>query len=137
VISYYPKEQEQDVHKTLQKIQHADGQTIGVFADVTKEDIKNLIQAADENFGRLDVMINNAGIENDILTAEIPLEDWNKVISTNHIKKSQKFGSFNVYTNSLVRMRSFFTRSANVSRSTTTCAFPSFTNITAGRGMRL
>src|ERR1700722_16722791 len=39
-------------------------QAVGVKADVSKiADLKVLIAAAIENFGRLDIMINNAGVE--------------------------------------------------------------------------
>ena len=43
----------------------------------------NLIQSAVKEFGTLDVMINNAGIENAVPSHEMPLEDWNRVINTN------------------------------------------------------
>lgn len=43
----------------------------------------NLIQSAVKEFGTLDVMINNAGIENAIPSHEILSEDWNRVINTN------------------------------------------------------
>ena len=48
-----------------------------------ESDVINLIQTAVSKFGTLDVMINNAGIENPVPSHEMPLEDWNKVINTN------------------------------------------------------
>lgn len=48
-----------------------------------ESDVVNLIQSAVKEFGTLDVMINNAGIENAVPSHEMPLEDWNKVINTN------------------------------------------------------
>ena len=47
------------------------------------EDVKNLIQKAVEEFGRLDVMINNAGMEENMPFLETPLDVWNKTIAVN------------------------------------------------------
>ena len=45
--------------------------------------MKRLIQQTVKEFGRLDVMVNNAGIEQKIPFLETPLEVWEKVISVN------------------------------------------------------
>src|SRR5262245_4022063 len=38
------------------------GNAIAVHADVTrKEDVENMVQAAADQFGRIDIMVNNAG----------------------------------------------------------------------------
>jgi glucose 1-dehydrogenase len=60
------------------------GRAISVHADVSSpEDVKNLIQKAVEEFGRLDVMINNAGMEEKMPFLETPLDVWNKTIAVN------------------------------------------------------
>jgi len=41
------------------------------------------LKAAIDAFGRVDVVINNAGIENQVPTLEMPLADWERVIRTN------------------------------------------------------
>lgn len=53
-------------------------------ADITKrEEIKNMVQFIIDKFGKIDVLINNAGIsESKIFTDETD-EDWNKIINTN------------------------------------------------------
>ena len=45
--------------------------------------MKRLIQQTVKEFGRLDVMVNNAGIEQKIPFLDTPLEVWEKVISVN------------------------------------------------------
>jgi len=82
VINYRSRESE--AHDVLEEIKKVGGEAIAVKGDVTVEsDVVNLIQSAVKEFGTLDVMINNAGIENAVPSHEMPLEDWNKVINTN------------------------------------------------------
>lgn len=42
-----------------------------------------IIKSTVEKFGRLDVLVNNAGIKKDKLFVQMTLEDWNSVIGTN------------------------------------------------------
>ena len=82
VINYYKEEQE--VQGIIETIEKAGGSASAIQGDVTKEDdVKRMISHAVKTFGSLDVMINNAGIENEVPSEELTLEDWNKVISTN------------------------------------------------------
>jgi glucose 1-dehydrogenase len=84
IINYHSDKQVKETDKIIEEIKQNGGNAIAVQGDVTKEeDIKNLIKKAVEEFGSLDVMINNAGIENEVPSHELTLEDWNKVISTN------------------------------------------------------
>jgi NAD(P)-dependent dehydrogenase (short-subunit alcohol dehydrogenase family) len=46
-------------------------------------DIQALVAFAEEKFGRLDVMCNNAGIVASALTEDISEEDWDRVIDVN------------------------------------------------------
>lgn len=60
------------------------GKAISVHADVSNpEDVKSLIQNAVEEFGRLDVMVNNAGVHEKMPFLETPLDVWNRVITVN------------------------------------------------------
>lgn len=82
VINYRSRESE--ANDVLEEIKKVGGEAIAVKGDVTVEsDVVNLIQSAVKEFGTLDVMINNAGIENAVPSHEMPLEDWNRVINTN------------------------------------------------------
>ena len=58
---------------------------IDIFkADVSKrEEVKALIDFAINKFGKIDVLINNAGISQTKLFTDITDEDWNNMIQTN------------------------------------------------------
>jgi glucose 1-dehydrogenase len=65
---------------------------IGVEADVSKiADLKKLISAAIEKFGRLDIMVNNAGIETRTSILDTTEEQYEKVLAIN--LKSAFFGT--------------------------------------------
>lgn len=62
----------------------AGGCAVGVEADVSRtEDLRRLIQAAVENFGRLDVLISNAGIETRMSLLETSEADFDTVLAVN------------------------------------------------------
>lgn len=62
----------------------AGGRAIGVEADVSRtQDLHRVIQAAVENFGRLDVLISNAGIETRTSLLGTSEADFDKVLAVN------------------------------------------------------
>jgi glucose 1-dehydrogenase len=68
----------------VDEIEKGGGRAISVQADVSEpEGVQNLIQQTVKEFGRLDIMVNNAGIEQKIPFLDTPLEAWEKVISVN------------------------------------------------------
>ena len=83
VIANYNKSEKQaiDLKEELKK-ENIEIDT--VKADVSKsEDIKKLVSYTVEKYGKVDILINNAGIsEYKIFTDETD-EDWNRVINTN------------------------------------------------------
>jgi glucose 1-dehydrogenase len=67
-------------------------QAIGVQADVSKvADLQRLIATAVAGFGRVDVMVNNAGIETRTSVLDTPEADYEKVLAIN--LKSAFFGT--------------------------------------------
>ena len=83
VIANYNNSEEKAIE--LKKELEAEGIIIDIVkADVSKrEEIKNLVQYAIGNYGKIDILINNAGISEYKLFTDETDEDWNKVINTN------------------------------------------------------
>ena len=70
----------------------AGGRAVGVEADVSRtEDLHRVIRAAVENFGRLDVLVSNAGIETRTSLLATSEADFDKVLAVN--LKSAFFGA--------------------------------------------
>jgi 3-oxoacyl-[acyl-carrier protein] reductase len=57
---------------------------LGVPADAAKrEDVDRLVDVTRERFGRLDILINNAGITRDGLVIRMKDDDWDRVMEVN------------------------------------------------------
>ncbi len=73
-----------EAKEIVDRVKGSGGRAISVHADVSSpEDVKNLIRKAVEEFGRLDVMVNNAGTEEKMPFLETPLDVWNRIIAVN------------------------------------------------------
>ncbi len=83
VIANYNNSEEKAIE--LKKELEAEGIEIDIVkADVSKrEEIKKLVKYAIENYEKIDILINNAGISEYKLFTDETDEDWNKVINTN------------------------------------------------------
>lgn len=76
----------------IAKIEKAGGKAVGVQADVSKAaDLHKMVQTAVDSFGRLDVIVNNAGIETRTDILDTTEEDFEKVMAVN--LKSAFFGT--------------------------------------------
>jgi 3-oxoacyl-[acyl-carrier protein] reductase len=72
------------VEELLNLIKNAGGEAIAVQADISKEEeAKKLIDEAVKQFGRLDVLVNNAGITKDNLMMRMSETDFDSVIDIN------------------------------------------------------
>ena len=71
--------------ETLTMIRESGGEACFVKTDVSVElDIKNMIKTALDNYGKLDILFNNAGIfEERAPTHETSVATWDRVISIN------------------------------------------------------
>jgi glucose 1-dehydrogenase len=73
-----------EAKQIVDQIEGSGGRATSVRADVSNpEDVKNLIQSAVDEFGRLDVMVNNAGMEEKMPFLDTPLDVWDKTIAVN------------------------------------------------------
>lgn len=71
------------VNETVEELK-ALGEVAGIKVDVTnREDVENLMKFAIEKFGRLDVMVNNAGITADNTLLKLTEAEWDRVINVN------------------------------------------------------
>ncbi|MGI8665812.1 MAG: SDR family NAD(P)-dependent oxidoreductase [Jatrophihabitans sp.] len=76
----------------IAKVEAAGGHAIGVQADVSQSaDLHRIVQTAVDAYGRLDVLINNAGIETRTSLLETTEADFDKVMAIN--MKSAFFGT--------------------------------------------
>jgi glucose 1-dehydrogenase len=70
--------------KTEEAIRAAGGRAIAVGADVSNpEQVQNLVDRAVREFGRLDIVINNAGIERKYPFIDYPLDEARKILEVN------------------------------------------------------
>ena len=75
-----------------QQITALGDQSIGVAADVSKlADLQKLVAAAVSRFGRVDIMVNNAGIETRTSVLDTSEDQYDKVMAIN--LKSAFFGT--------------------------------------------
>jgi 3-oxoacyl-[acyl-carrier protein] reductase len=72
------------LEKAAGEIEAAGGAVLAVAADAAKrEDVDRLVDATRKRFGRIDVLVNNAGITRDQLLVRMTDDDWDRVLDTN------------------------------------------------------
>ena len=73
-----------DVTELETELKEKGGESLIQKADVSKADeIENVVKSAIEKFGKIDVLVNNAGITRDGLLMRMKEEDFDKVIEIN------------------------------------------------------
>ncbi|MGO4888369.1 SDR family NAD(P)-dependent oxidoreductase [Anaerobacillus sp. MEB173] len=77
--------------QVVQEIKEFGGEAIANYDSITEyENAKKMVQSAIETFGRIDIVVNNAGIVRDRMVFKMSQEEWDAVIAV-HLK-----GSFNM-----------------------------------------
>lgn len=83
VIVNYSSSQEK-AEKVRNEIQQAGGTALAIKADVSNEkDVLAMYQEVFKQFGTIDILINNAGLQKDNKFHEMSLDEWNRVIGIN------------------------------------------------------
>ena len=82
VINYVSEKT--DVNELKNQFEKYGIESLIVKADVSKaEEVENVVKQAIKKFGRIDVLVNNAGITRDTLLMRMKEEDFDKVIEIN------------------------------------------------------
>ena len=75
---------EEGLNKAKAELESLGYEVVGCVANVSKsEDTKLLVDTALNNFGRVDVLVNNAGVTKDGLLLRMTEEDWDTVLNIN------------------------------------------------------
>ena len=90
-----------------QQIERDGGTAVAIPVDVTnRREVANLVAAAKDRFGRLDVMVNNAGVGPVSFMHELKLDEWDLMVEVNlrgvlngiaaalPVFREQEFGQF-------------------------------------------
>src|SRR5437868_4903663 len=73
-----------DITRVADQITAMGGEALAVVTDVTDEEsVKRMVQAALDRFGRIDVLVNNAGAGMIRHISRTSLETWNWLIGVN------------------------------------------------------
>jgi 3-oxoacyl-[acyl-carrier protein] reductase len=76
--------QKENLEKVKKEIEELGTDAKYYFADVSKyEEVERMIKEIERDFGKLDVLVNNAGIIKDRTLAKMTLEEWKAVIEVN------------------------------------------------------
>jgi 3-oxoacyl-[acyl-carrier protein] reductase len=75
---------QQGIDEAVRQCREADAETEGYVVDVTQRDMVDAAaKAVKERFGRIDVLVNNAGITQDARLQKMTLEQFDRVIDVN------------------------------------------------------
>ncbi len=83
-VNFYADAERDAASEIVATIAEGGRKAIAHQADVgSEEDVVRMVGGAAKAFGGLDLLVNNAGIENQVPTLEMPLADWERVLRTN------------------------------------------------------
>lgn len=75
---------EPDVKRVFEDITAQGGKAIGIVMNVSNEDeVKQMVEKTVQEFGTVDILINNAGITRDAMVHKMTMEQWNQVMTVN------------------------------------------------------
>ena len=86
--------------RTAEKIRSAGGEALAVEADVSNEgEVKAMVDKTLEKFGRIEILVNNAGIMRFGKLHETPVDEWDSMMRTN------AFGPWRLMVQAVPHMR--------------------------------
>lgn len=84
VINYVSERSEEKAEQVASDVRSRGRRAMIVRADVSREDeVRAMIDAVDREFGRLDILCNNAGVNSNHNIDDMTLADWQRVQDTN------------------------------------------------------
>lgn len=82
ILNY--REHEVEIRKIVNELKKQDQQIIAIQADVSNSrEVKKMFYGIKRRFGRLDALVNNAGIRKDNLIVNTSEKDWNDILDIN------------------------------------------------------
>ena len=83
-INYFSDAEASDAQSLAKELEHLGRNAICLRADVTQEDhVASMVEQTIEAFGRIDILVCNAGVATTAPVHQMPLEDWTRVLTTN------------------------------------------------------
>jgi len=74
----------EQAQKVAEKIRNLGRECIAIKTDVSEpSQVENMVTKAKEKFGKIDILINNAGLVSNFPAEELSKEEWDKVIKVN------------------------------------------------------
>ena len=75
---------EAGVKDTVAAIKEEGGEAFGVVVNITDEvSVQNMVDQVMEQYGRIDVLVNNAGISQKVTVADMTLDDMKRIFEVN------------------------------------------------------
>lgn len=72
------------IQDTVKEIKDAGGEAMGIVVNVTdKESVDNMVKTVMDAYGRIDVLINNAGISQKVTVEDMTIEDIRRIFEVN------------------------------------------------------
>jgi len=83
-VNYYSPEERSAAESVVAAIEKSGARALAIQADVgNEEDVEQMTAQVVKEFRGLDLLVNNAGIENRVPLLKMTLADWNAVLTTN------------------------------------------------------
>jgi NADP-dependent 3-hydroxy acid dehydrogenase YdfG len=75
---------EERIHSLADELARSGGKALALRTDVTRrEEVQSLVDSAVKTYGRIDVMINNAGLMPQSPLDRLKIDDWDRMIDVN------------------------------------------------------